>query len=95
MSGDANTNGVSAILDALKAELGECERDGVSYVYLATEDGGHDDVVLAGNRCGLLYLAAKLVALAEQPGNHLHLDQASELERCWKALIVSHLEDPW
>lgn len=95
MSSAANTNDISAILTALNAALRECERRGISDVYLATEDGGHDDLVLTGNRCGLLHLAAKLVALAGEPGSHLHLDQASELERCWKALIISHLTDPW
>lgn len=76
-------------------ELARCEHDGVSDVYLATKGGHGDELVLEGNRCGLLHLAAQLLALADQAGNHIHLDEASGLEECSEPIVVSHVENPW
>lgn len=36
-------------LEALRAGVAECERDGVSTVYLATSQGSHGELVIEAN----------------------------------------------
>jgi len=83
------------VLEALRARVAECERDGVSTVYLATGRGSHEEFVIKANACGLVHLAVQLLELAERPANHIHLDEASELEECWKPVVIAHVQDPW
>lgn len=85
---------LQALRRAIEDAQAGCERDGINYTYIATVEEG-DELVVAANRCGLLRLAARLVEYADRPGDHFHLDEASELEKCETPLIVSHVEDPW
>jgi hypothetical protein len=84
------------LLNALSAVQTECRGETTSDEYLVTDPEESGAVVLAGNRCGLLRVAEICINLADAtPGDHHHMDAASELDESGVDVILSRIAAPW
>ncbi len=82
------------IQEALTQLANESEIDGIDYTVLNTRKDESGATVLAGDKFGLLRVAAHLVALARKsPGAHVHFDEHSELEECEVPLVLSRVPE--
>jgi hypothetical protein len=80
-----------AIVDVLRAESEKWIQNDVGFMYLATL-GGSNEVVIEGNRGGLIRLAMHALGLATKPsGSHQHLDSATELDVAEVPLVLTHV----
>jgi len=71
--------------------------DGTSVQLLEVKKGSNGEVLINGNRDGLIHFARLVVEIANKgfSGAHQHFDEAGELDACEVPLIVSLKAAEW
>lgn len=64
-----------------------------SYIEVST-DG---EIVISANREGLICLVDTILKVCEgdAEGFHLHIDEASIVDKCDKPLVIQFVKEPW
>lgn len=82
-------------LGSVPKKLAELEDDtnGESFIRITRKE---TEIVVDANRDGLIYIAARLLSLAEQqsPGSHFHFDRVSITGHCDIPIVVCYLDEP-
>jgi hypothetical protein len=78
---------MSAIIKELESQLAGA--GGASHAFVEVRDNG-SEVILGGNRAGLLQIALQILALADQgfEGSHFHLDEQSGADIAERPLVL-------
>ena len=87
---------LSEILEQLRALNDASARDGHSEHFIEVLQG-QSEIILGGNREGLLWLALQCAELASKgvAGSHYHLDESSMADRADIPLVLRVSEAPW
>ena len=87
-------------ISEIAAQLRELDNDSVKsgqarqYIELLSANG---EVTIGANREGLIWLALQFAELAcgNEPGAHVHLDEASMADRADLAIVLRRIKPPW
>jgi hypothetical protein len=78
---------IVAAVKAIESQL--TEAGGASQAFVEIRDNG-SEIILGGNRAGLLQIALHILALSEQgiDGSHVHLDEHSGADVAERPLVL-------
>jgi hypothetical protein len=89
-------NGISEVAAQLRELDDESVEPGQArhYIEVLSANG---EVTIGANREGLIWLALQFAELAcrNEPGAHVHLDQASMADRADLAIVLRRSKAPW